>query len=223
MGSGRRVYFAVGTRVYTGPTLQDIIDRNKYLKTFFDRNEFKGIVRHAGRVAGELWAHVFLPMRFDMSYAKRLGYRATTDYNRFKEARVGQTVMLEGKNGFILGGARTIRGPQPTPFMYTGSSKDYIFSKYHVDVVVKNESVTIKVVFRLGNIAFLNRDVFLTVPAAEYARVATEFHNEITRSVKDKLTNGGVGNVDSRILQTKTRGVIDASLRPSFMQQRKAI
>jgi hypothetical protein len=221
MGSGRRVYFAVGTRIYTGPTLQDVIDRNKFLKVFFDKNEFKGIVRHAGRVAGELWAHVFLPMRFEMPYARRLGYKVTGAYNRFKEAQAGNTVMLEGKNGFILGGARTIRAPQPTPFVYTGSSKDYIYNNYHVTVVVKNDQATIRVVFRLGNIAYLNRDVFLNVPAAEYARVVTEFNNEINRSVKDALNEGGI--IHPSILKTKTRGVLDASLRPSFMQQRKAI
>jgi len=218
---GKRVYFKVGTKEYSGPTLQSILDKNKSLRALFDKNEFKGIVRHAGKVAGELWATVFLPMRFEMGYARRLGYRATAEYNRFKTQHAGNTVMLEGKEGFVLGGARTIAAPQPTPFYYTGSSKAYILNNYSVAVVVKADSVVVKVIFRLGNIAFINRDVFLNVPAAEYARVATEFDREITRSVVSVLAGGGA--VDSRILKTKTRGKIDPDLRPTFMQERKAI
>jgi len=216
-----RTYFKVGTKEYVGPTLRDIIEKNKDLRAQYSYEGYMGILRYAGKVGGEFWFAIFFPMRFEESYARSLGHTNARWYKEWKQENVGKTVPFAGKGGTLQGGDITIAGPQPTPFFASGGSRASIEKSYRVEVVAKGTNLTIRVVFRLGMIAFHGRDAFLKVPAQEYARVVQEVERTIRlRVLSQQQTEEGI---DPRILGQDSRSKIDADLRPSFMKERAAL
>lgn len=220
-----RIFIQHGTKKYTGPTIRSILDENRWMGIVFDKKELAGILRFAGAVGGELWKTVFLPMRFDMDYAKRLGYGVDKGYNTWKAANVGKTVSYGGRAGdFKTRQTFVMAGPQPAPYVASGGSKEACLASARVQVTASSSKVVIKIKFMLGNIAFKKADSFTNLPAWEYARVVQEVDRVLRVRIAQELENKG--SIDTRITSFKTRGTIDSDLKARyapFMSERKAI
>lgn len=219
-----RVFIQKGTRKYTGPSLQSILEQNRGLKVFVTKSQMASMLRFAGKVGGELWLTVFLPKRFEMDYARNLGYSGSARYGEWKAANVGKTVQFGGKHGTLSGKTTTVAAPQPSPYYLSGDSKKTVLSSAYVTVTATSEKVVIKVKFRLGNIAFNMADSFTKVPAFEYARVVQEVDRVLRLRIKQEFEKNG--EIDQRILDFGGRGEIPADMRHTyapFMEERKAI
>ena len=130
--------------------------------------------------AGMMWIKVFLPKRFDPSYARLvLGYRSTKKYDLWKFANEGKTVSFtRDYAGFTasrtVGGEVTVAAPQPTPFVLSGASRALAMATARPVATVTSNSARLVVKLQLGAINFRNHDIFTTVPALEYQRVVEE-------------------------------------------------
>ena len=130
--------------------------------------------------AGMMWIKVFLPKRFDPSYARLvLGYRSTKAYDLWKFANEGKTVSFtRDYAGFnasrTVGGDVQVMAPQPTPFVLSGASRALALATARPIATVTSTRARLVVKLQLGAINFRNHDTFTTVPNLEYQRVVEE-------------------------------------------------
>jgi hypothetical protein len=167
-------------------------------------SRINSILREALVAAGWMWIKVFLPKRFEPSYARlQLGYRSTKAYDDWKAEHVGEEVSwTRDFAGFTpertVGGEAVVLAPQPTPFVLSGAGKaSALSSAYPVATVTANRArLTVKL--KIGAISFRNHDTFTSVPAVEYGRVL----EEAERFLRRRLTGGppvrDAGTTDER-------------------------
>jgi len=210
-----------GQSLFVGPTLQSVLAKNSWMKALLSPQEMKGAIQYAGKVAGERFATVFLPLRFDEEYAKRLGYRVAYWYKKWKVDNQGRQVVFDGKYGTLAGRATMVASPQPTPFRLSGSSEHAVLTRYRVIATSVRGELKIRITFPLGYIAYNKAKEFTTLLPHEYARTVQEVDRVLRTTLTGQLEDKGY--IDPRILGTKSRGELDPAIRPSFIPERKAI
>ena len=144
-------------------------------------------IREALQAAGEMWIKVFLPKRFVPSYARGvLGYRASAKYEAEKVKYVGRTFSFTEERGFGDGTDRVVVvGPQPTPFVLTGTSKTGVLSGATVEARVTSTKWVLKVHVNPGKISFTPQyDNFMRIPKVEYQRVVFEVNKQLSKLIK---------------------------------------
>lgn len=145
------------------------------------------LIRSALQAAGEMWIKVFLPKRFDPAYAKGvLGYHATSKYEDEKAANVGKMFSFTEERGFSDAAERTlVVGPQPTPFVLTGTSRAGVLSGANVEARVTANKWVLKVHVNPGSISFTKQyKNFMKIPTVEYQRVVWEVNHRLSALIK---------------------------------------
>lgn len=143
-------------------------------------SQINAALRAALLGAGMMWIKVFLPKRFEPSYARlALGYRSTKAYDLWKFANEGKAVSFTRDYAKFhaartVGGVVTVAAPQPTPFVLSGASRELAMATARPYATVTSNTARLVVKLQLGAINFRNHDVFTTVPEAEYQRVVQE-------------------------------------------------
>jgi hypothetical protein len=141
-------------------------------------------IRNALQAAGDMWIKVFLPKRFDQSYARGvLGYRATKKYEDEKVEAAGSLYSFTEERGFSEAAERVlVASPQPTPFVLTGTSRAGVLSGARVEARVTAKKWVLKVHVNPGKISFTKQyDNFMKIPAIEYQRVVWEVQNNLKK------------------------------------------
>lgn len=151
------------------------------------------LIRLGAYQAGVTWGAIFIPKRFDTSYARGvLGYTAGKDYEAWKVEHAGKDTSWTEYVGIDDGSASIhVATPQPTPFVLTGDSRKHILSQEpKVSVVERGGRGYCRVSVQLGSIAFNNADVFTRVTAVELQRFSQEFERNLRRQILPKVMAG---------------------------------
>lgn len=161
-------------RIFRGPSYAELfrIYRDEFKILGYSKSEINNILRYGGAVGGRVFIDVFLPKRFDLSYARNMGYRSSPKYDEWKQRHIGMRVHF-GNEG-LKSKPTVIEGPQPTPFVASGASKKAVLSSAYAVVVVRND-ISIKVKCVSGSINFTKQHAaFSRVLDVERARVQAE-------------------------------------------------
>lgn len=166
------IYRKALERQHTGPKLKSTVNSQ---------------IREALQAAGEMWIKVFLPKRFDPSYARGvLGYHASKRYEEEKVAAAGMTYSFTEERGFAESAERVlVASPQPTPFVLTGTSRAGVLAGARVEARVTSTKWVLKVHVNPGSISFTRQyQNFMRIPAIEYQRVVWEVNSRLNKLIK---------------------------------------
>lgn len=191
MAANNQVIFkAKDGRELRGITLRQALEGHmpKLAELLTKRAAIQGVIRRACYLGGELWIRVFLPKRFEMGYARSLGYGSRQSYNDWKAKNVGRLVSFgEDYVGGLDTKAVTIAAPQPQPFVLSGASKQSVLSTARVAVTMTGgdlSNLKMRVGFQAGAInRGRNHAAFVKLPATEYIRVVAEIERALRREL----------------------------------------
>lgn len=166
---------------------------------------------------GWYWIRAFLPKRFDNRYARDiLGYQAKPSYESSKRraAESGNPYRFEGKDGIEFGDPTVVRPPQPTPFVFSGRSKDLVLGGgARPNAIVKsNGDCKLIVNFPWGSIGFIRqKEAFTFVPAFEHARVTDVILGTFEREIIGMMQGEVIDDSLTKKGQREIRGVGERS------------
>lgn len=161
---------------------------------------------------GEMFINVFLPKRFDPTYARNaLGYRSDAAYDAWKAvmAQNGNKVSFTSDYaGFTPStGDKTshVMSPQPTPFVFTGHSKELVLSTARVNVIATSTRARLEVKVSVGSIAFTKQySAFKVVTAIELGRVSEVIEKTLREELLPKAQTGQLKNERFTTYQSRT-------------------
>jgi len=180
-----------GGKIVTGEKFSEMIKefRDQFKGLMYSPKEIKSIMMYAGAVGGRVFIDVFLPKRFDTSYAHMMWYSASDDYETWKQRNVGLMVSFSqlrlgkatnnyGKEKFVMA------GPQPSPFYASGTSKRIVLESAYVQVVATKLELRIRVKCNTGAINFTPQNkIFSKVLETEKQRVAKEVDRVLRKTL----------------------------------------
>lgn len=199
--SKRVIFKAKDGRELRGITLRQALQAHmpQLHSLLTSRGAIQGIIRRACYQGGEMWIRIFLPKRFEMGYARGLGYGSRQSYDAWKAKNVGRLVSFgQDYVGELDTKAVTIAGPQPQPFVLSGASKQSALSTARVAVTMTGgdlSNLKMRVGFQAGAInRGRNHAAFVKLPATEYIRVVAEIERVFRRELMPMVQSGQITN-----------------------------
>lgn len=212
-------------RTFNGPTFEDIFKlyRQEFGVLGYTKAEINNIMRYAGATGGRIFIDVFLSKRFEMGYAKMLGYSSSEQYNDWKQRNVGRVISFSDFAPGLQGKTKsfTMSSPQPGPWRASGDSKKTTLESARAVVVVRND-ITIIVKCRTGNINFTSQYAsFAKVLDTERVRVQAEVERtlrlELLPMAKAEMAAGGrLPEVVTRYTNANGKAIFARNAGPAF-------
>lgn len=186
-----------------GPVRASIIHRGAALN-LFQKRQANAIIRAALQDGGDYFCRVFIPLRFT-NYAKKLGYRVTSEYADRKK-----------KEGF---GA--------IPFVRTGDTRDKAVAQAHTDITASGGATgkgRIKVLVPIGPIAFTPNltQIFRSVPAYEIERIARVVGASLDSLLAERVETVSRKGVTRASLPATSRAALPPPVRKTAPTPRRA-
>lgn len=176
-----------GGKVVTGEKFSEMIKefRGQFKGLMYSPKEIKSIMMYAGAVGGRVFIDVFLPKRFDTSYASFLGYFSTDEYDSWKQRNAGRVVSFgDYAGGGLKTNSFTMASPQPSPFYASGQSKKIALESAYVQVVATKLELRIRVKCNSAAINFTQQyKAFSKVLESEKQRVAKEVDRVLRKTL----------------------------------------
>ena len=176
----------------SGPSLKFIVESSrKRIKALNDKLGDRAInaaLMAALMIAGYMWIKVFLPKRFDKSYAEGvLQYRASERYKAGKRSAAA--------SGRPYKGADKVEPPQDTPFVLSGKSRALALAgAYPKASVMSKGSFLLTAVVPRGRITQTPQaSRFSYVPAIEKKRIAEAVVSAFEKMIVPSIVSGDIG------------------------------